>query len=58
MSNIAFTPKPPYFAVIFTSFRAEGDDGYSVMAENMVNLAARQPGFLGLESVRSGLVLS
>ncbi len=55
MSNIAITPKPPYFAVIFTSIRTEGDDGYSAMAENMVNLAATQTGFLGIEFVRSGL---
>ena len=55
MSNIAVTPKPPYFAVIFTSIRTDGDDGYSAIAENMVNLAATQTGFLGMESVRSGL---
>ncbi|MDY7539725.1 antibiotic biosynthesis monooxygenase [Undibacterium sp. 5I1] len=52
MSNIANTPKPPYYAVIFTSNRTEGDDGYSDMAENMLALAAQQPGFLGVESAR------
>ena len=32
--------------------RTEGDRGYERMAERMVELAARQPGFLGIESVR------
>ena len=35
MSVIANTPAPPYFAVIFTSTRTPGDNGYSEMAENM-----------------------
>ncbi|HEX7554042.1 MAG TPA: antibiotic biosynthesis monooxygenase [Geothrix sp.] len=49
---IAGTPEPPYFAVIFSSQRTEGDHGYGAMAERMLELAARQPGFLGVESVR------
>ena len=48
----AQTPEPPYYAVIFTSQRTEGDAGYADMAERMVALAAQQPGFLGVESVR------
>jgi len=44
--------KPPCYAVIFTSQRTEDDDGYEQMAEQMVELAARQPGFLGIDSVR------
>jgi len=52
---IAATPAPPYYAVIFTSLRTEGDKGYSAMADAMVALAARQPGFLGIESAREGL---
>ncbi len=48
----AKTPKPPYYAVIFSSQRTEGDNGYAKMAGRMVELAARQPGFLGVESVR------
>jgi heme-degrading monooxygenase HmoA len=52
MSVIANTPTPPYFAVIFTSTRTPGDNGYSEMAEKMVTLAAQQPGFLGIESAR------
>lgn len=49
---IANTPNPPYYAVIFTSTRTEGDNGYAEMAERMVELAAQQPGFLGIESAR------
>jgi len=52
MGNISKTPRPPYYAVIFTSERTEGDNGYSEMAEEMVELASKQPGFLGVESVR------
>jgi len=55
MSLIANTPQPPYFAVIFTSLRTDGDDGYGVMAERMVKLASQQPGFLGAESAREGV---
>ncbi len=49
---LAKTPKPPYFAVIFTSTRTPGDNGYSAMSDRMVELAAKQPGFLGIESAR------
>lgn len=53
MHAIAKTPEPPYYAVVFTS-RASGDDveGYQRMAERMIELAAEQPGFLGIETVR------
>jgi heme-degrading monooxygenase HmoA len=50
---IAKTPTPPYYAVIFTSLRTADDHGYGEMAERMVELAADQPGFLGVESARS-----
>jgi heme-degrading monooxygenase HmoA len=52
---IAQTPPAPYYAVIFTSLRTEGDAGYDAMAERMVALAQQQPGFLGLESARDGV---
>ena len=52
-NNIALTPQPPYYAVIFTSLRTEGDRGYGHMAQRMVELAAQQPGFLGVESART-----
>ncbi|MBC7949432.1 MAG: antibiotic biosynthesis monooxygenase [Chitinophagaceae bacterium] len=50
---IAPTPTPPYFAVIFTSVRTEGENGYTDAAERMAALAAEQPGFLGVESARN-----
>jgi heme-degrading monooxygenase HmoA len=52
-SPFASTPKPPYFAVIFSSQR-RADDGseYGVTADRMVELAAQQPGYLGVESTR------
>lgn len=49
---IADTPRPPYYAVIFTSSRTAGDNGYQEMAELMVRLASEQDGFLGIESAR------
>ncbi|MEO7886486.1 MAG: antibiotic biosynthesis monooxygenase [Polaromonas sp.] len=52
---IATTPAAPYYAVIFTSLRTEGDKGYGDMADRMAALAAQQPGFLGIESAREGL---
>lgn len=52
MHLIAQTPTPPYYAVIFTSHRTEGDHGYGEMANKMVELAAQQLGFLGVESAR------
>ncbi|ESU20543.1 antibiotic biosynthesis monooxygenase [Flavobacterium cauense R2A-7] len=50
---IAKTPEPPYYAVIFTSVRTETENGYAQMADRMVELAAEQPGFLGVESARN-----
>jgi len=49
------TPRPPYYAVIFSSIRSEEIDGYSEMADFMVDLASRQEGFLGVESARNEL---
>ncbi len=54
----AATPPPPYVAVIFTSRRAaalDADTGehYDETAERMEQLAAEQPGYLGIESARS-----
>ena len=55
MSVIANTPKPPYFAVIFTSIRTDVDNDYGKTADRMVELAQQQPGFLGIESAREQL---
>lgn len=51
-SPFASTPEPPYYAVIFSSLRSAGENGYERMAERMMELASQQPGFLGVESVR------
>ena len=51
----AETPEPPYYAVIFTSLRTDGDQGYAETARHMAELARQQPGFLGIESARDGL---
>ena len=53
--DIAQTPAPPYYAVIFTSTRTDGDDGYGAMAARMMKMAAEQPGYLGVESARDGI---
>lgn len=50
---IAQTPQPPYYAVIFTSVRTGVDGGYAETAALMNALAARQPGYLGVESAHS-----
>lgn len=55
MNPIASTPPTPYYAVIFTSERTQGDYGYADMAARMLELAAEQPGYLGVESAHSGL---
>jgi heme-degrading monooxygenase HmoA len=50
---LARTPAPPYVAVIFASLRTPEDDaGYAQAADEMVALASRQPGFLGVDSAR------
>lgn len=49
--GIAAPPIPPYWAVIFTS-KLASDEGYGEMAIAMAGLAARQPGYLGVESAR------
>lgn len=45
-------PAAPCYAVIFSSQRLPQDHGYAAMADRMLELAAQQPGFLGLESAR------
>ncbi|AOJ05589.1 MULTISPECIES: antibiotic biosynthesis monooxygenase family protein [Burkholderia] len=48
--SIAKTGTAPYYAVIFTSVRTEEDNGHQKMADAMFELAAKQPGYLGVES--------
>lgn len=52
LTTLTQTPEPPYYAVIFSSRRKEGDYGYAAMADRMFELASAQPGFLGFESAR------
>ena len=52
------TPTPPYYAVIFTSKRTEGDNGYSEMSELVSEIVKSQPGFLGIESAVSEIGIS
>jgi len=54
-SFFATTLEPPYYAVIFTSLLTEDNRGYGEMAQRMMELAQKQQGFLGVESVRDGL---
>jgi heme-degrading monooxygenase HmoA len=51
-SGLSKTPPPPYYAVIFTSKRTPGEGGYGEAADRMAELAAKQPGYLGVESAR------
>jgi heme-degrading monooxygenase HmoA len=51
-AGFAQLPDPPYYAVIFSSRRSSIDEGYAPVADRMVELAASQPGFLGVESTR------
>lgn len=53
--SFAETGETPYYAVIFTSIRTEGDNGYGEMSELMEEAARKQPGFLGVESARDGV---
>ena len=50
----------PYYAVIFTSVRTHVDEGYAEMADAMMALAAKQPGYLGVEHARdsTGITVS
>lgn len=50
--SFADLPAPPYYVVTFSSQRTDGDNGYGEMADQMAEMAARQPGYLGVESAR------
>jgi heme-degrading monooxygenase HmoA len=53
-TNGATTPKPPYYAVIFTSRRKPGsEDDYGDASARMLELAQTMPGYLGIESARN-----
>lgn len=51
--DFARTPRPPYYAVVFTSQRRAGDaEGYRAASERMIELARLVDGFLGVDSAR------
>lgn len=50
MSIVSNLGNVPYYAVIFSSVKAENIDGYGEMAAKMWQLAQEQPGFLGADS--------
>lgn len=52
MRKMAETPSPPYYVVIFSSVRTGPDAAYDEMAAALAARVGRQPGFLGLDSVR------
>lgn len=52
MDRFATLPEPPYFAVIFTNQRSDGDAGYDAMSDAMAKLATEQIGYIGAESTR------
>ena len=54
MPFVAKTPKPPYYAVIFTSINAEVDHTeHTAMYHRMVQVAEKHPGYLGIEPARN-----
>jgi len=56
--SLANTPKPPYYAVIFSSIRENDDSEYNVMAKKMDSMAKEQSGYLGFETVSGEIGLS
>jgi heme-degrading monooxygenase HmoA len=52
VDNCKLEAQKPCYAVIFTGKRTAGDQGYGEMSQRMRELVARQPGFIGMESVR------
>ncbi len=45
----------PYYAVIFSTEISGNMEGYEETVASMEELAREQPGYLGIESARSGL---
>jgi len=51
--GFANTPRPPYYAVVFSSRRnGQGEADYAATAQRMAELVMQQPGCLGFESTR------
>ena len=58
MSKFAKTPKPPYYAVIFTTVKSDDQEGYAEMNARMFALAKEQQGYLGIESAKGEIGIS
>lgn len=52
---LAVAPPIPYYAVIFSTVQTDDLDGYEATAARIEELAAEQPGYLGIESARSDI---
>lgn len=57
-SVLVKTPTPPYYAVIFSALQSDALNGYSEMAEKMVELASKQDGFIGVESAEGEIEIT
>ena len=55
INNISQTPKPPYYAVIFTSIKSADQENYAEMSAQMEKMVKFQTGYLGHESASSGI---
>lgn len=54
MAFVSKTPRPPYFAVVFTSVNADVDHSeHTEMYGRMLELAQGYAGFLGIEPARN-----
>lgn len=47
--------KTPYYAVIFTNLQSDRLQGYSETAQLMEQLAAEEPGYLGMDHARESI---
>ncbi len=45
--------KPPYYAVIFSTIMTDYKEDYDKVSSEMLTLAKKQKGFLGVETARS-----
>ena len=54
MAYVSKTPKPPYYAVVFTSVHANtAHTEHNAMSARMLELARSHDGFLGIEPARN-----
>lgn len=58
MSKFAKTPRPPYYAVIFTTLKSDDQEGYAEMNARMFALAQAEKGYLGIESAKGKIGIS